>query len=91
MPRVLTSSVRVEDQAWRWAALEPRHLQSIRDQAALHVRLHASAHHLTTEQVNHSGQVQLALVGGNVGDVTRPDLVGGHRGEVALHQVRRNG
>jgi hypothetical protein len=55
---------------------EPRHLQSIRHQAALHVRLHAPAHHLSAEQVNHSCQVQPSLVGGDVRDVARPDLIG---------------
>ena len=31
------------------------------------------------------------LVGGDIGDVSCPDLVRGCRGEVALYQVRRNG
>ena len=55
------------------------------------MRLHAPSHHLAAEQVNDRSQVQPALVGGDIGDVTRPNLIGGCRGEVALYQVRRNG
>ena len=73
---VLAAPVRVEDQSERWLAPEPRHAQSIRDQTGLHVRLHAPAHHLLAEEVDHGSQVQPAFTGGDVGDVAAPDPVG---------------
>ena len=85
MPAVLATSVRMKDKARLRVTPEPRHLQRVCHQAALHVRLHAPAHHLAAEQVNDRGQVQLALVGDDIGDVARPDLVGGCRAEVALY------
>lgn len=60
-------------------------------QAALHMRLHAPGHYLSTEQANDGGQVQPALIGGGVDDVSRPNLMGRSRGEVALQQVRGDG
>ncbi len=44
-------------------APEPRHAQRIGDQAGLHVRLHAPAHHLAAEQVDDRCQIQPAFVG----------------------------
>jgi hypothetical protein len=38
------------------------------------VWLHAPAHHLAAEQVQHHGQVQPAFIGGNIGDVSVGDL-----------------
>lgn len=73
---ILAAPVRMEDQAWLGMPSEPRHAQCIGDQAGLYVRLHALSHHLATEQVDHCSQVQSAFVGGDVGDVTFPDLVG---------------
>ena len=63
---ILAAPVRVEDQAWRGMAPEPGHAQCVCHQTGLHVRLHAPAHHLATEQVDHAGQVQPAFVGGDV-------------------------
>ena len=54
------------------------------------MRPHAPAHHLAAEQVQHRGQVQSALVGGDVGDVVAPDLIGRLGREVALQQVWGN-
>jgi len=54
------------------------------------VCLHAPAPNLATEQVQHHGQVQPALVGRDICDVTRPYLIGGTGSEVALQQVRCN-
>ena len=88
---VLAAPVRVEDQSGRWLAPEPRHAQGIRDQAGLHVRLHAPAHHLAADQVDHGGQVQPAIAGGDIGDVAGPDPVGRIHRELAVEQVGRNG
>lgn len=42
-------------------------------------------------QVDHGGQVQLALGRGDLGDVADPLVVGRRRGEVATHQVQELG
>ena len=90
MPATLALPVRMEDETFVRAASEPRNVECIRYQAALHVGLHAPALHLTAEQVNDGGQIHPTLVvSRDVGDVTRPDLIGCGPGEVALQQVRR--
>ena len=62
---VLTAPIAVEQQrAWGGTPLLPGHLQCIDDQAALHMRLQAPAHHAPAEQVDDDGQKQPALVGG---------------------------
>ena len=71
-------------------APEPSYLQSVDDQVAPHIRLHRPAHNPATEQINHYGQKQPALLGSNVGDVTSPRLVGRGWGEVAIQKVRGN-
>jgi hypothetical protein len=81
------ATVRTEDQARPGLTPEPRHSQRIRHQAGLHVRLHAPAHHQAAEQVDHHGQVQPALVGGDVGDVAAPDPVRSLGREVPGQQV----
>ena len=75
MPAILAATVRMEDESRCRVTPEPCHLQSVRHQAALHVRLHAPAHYLTAEEVNDGGQVQPPLIGGDIRDVARPDLV----------------
>ena len=55
------------------------------------MRLHTPAHHLPAKQIQNHGQIQPTLVGRDVGDVTRPHLVGCLSSEVALQQVRCNG
>ena len=80
--------VAVEYQTGWWPATPPRHGQRVLDQAGLHVRLQAPAHHLAAKQVDDGGQVQPAFVGLDVGDVATPELVGSFRVEAPLHQVR---
>ena len=55
------------------------------------MRLHTPAHHLPAKQIQNHGQIQPTLVGRDVGDVTRPHLIGGCCREVALQQVLGNG
>ena len=70
MTAILAAPVAVEYQT-KWRASAPlRHGQCVLDQARLHMRLQAPAHHLTAEQVNDRSQVQPALAGLDVGDVT---------------------
>ncbi len=84
---ILAAPVAVEYQTRRRAPPPPRHGQRVLDQTGLHVRLQAPAHHLAAEQVDDRSQVQPALVGGDVGDVATPQVVGDLRVEAPLHQV----
>ena len=88
MAAILAAPVAVEYQTGWWPATPPRHGQRVLDQAGLHVRLQAPAHHLAAKQVDDGGQVQPAFVGLDVGDVATPELVGSFRVEAPLHQVR---
>ena len=77
----------MEDHPLTRAAPEPGHPQGVLDQAGLHVWRHTPAHHLAAEQVNDRGQVQPPLIGGDIGDVSTPELIRRLRGEPALHQI----
>lgn len=57
---ILTAPIRVEDQTRFGMTPEPSHVQCILDRAGPHVRAHAPADHLVTEQVDHGGQIQPA-------------------------------
>ena len=59
----------MEYQTGWWPATPPRHGQRVLDQAGLHVRLQAPAHHLAAKQVDDGGQVQPAFVGLDVNEV----------------------
>lgn len=50
---------------------------------------HGVADHFPVGQVDRRGQVQSALTGGQVGDVTDEPLPGRSRGELPAYQVRR--
>ena len=54
------------------------------------MRLQAPAHHLTAVQIQDYGQVQPALVGGDVGDVAAPQRIGSLRRKASLHQIGGN-
>jgi hypothetical protein len=56
---VLASPVAVKDQAWLGLAPESSHGQGVFDQARLHVRLKAPAHHLAAEEIDHRSQIHL--------------------------------
>ena len=79
---VLAAAIAMKDQlvVSIWTALEPGHLQGVDDQVAPHIGLHRPAHHTATEQIDHYGQKQPAFLGGNVGDVAGPRLVGRGQG-----------
>ncbi len=76
MAAILAAPVAMEYQTGWWPATPSRHGQRVLDQAGLHVRLQAPAHHVAAEQVDDGGQVQPAFVGLDVGDVATPELVG---------------
>lgn len=54
----------MEKEAWNRGAPEPRHLQRIRHQATLHLKVHAPAHNLSAEQIIHRCQVSSTFLGG---------------------------
>lgn len=91
MAAILASPIRMKDQPRLWPTPEPRHAQRNRHDAGLHVLSHALTHQLATEQIKHCRQIQPTLIGGDVGDVAAPHLVGRLGREVAHQQVRRNG
>jgi hypothetical protein len=63
-------------------------LDRVADQFGAHVLGHRVAEHLPVEQIERGGQVQPALLGGQIGDVTDQPLTRRLRGEVAPDQVR---
>jgi hypothetical protein len=48
------------------------------------------ANHLPVELIQNHGQIPPTLVGREIGDITRPHLIGGGSREVSLQQVRGN-
>lgn len=70
-------------------SMKPGHLQSVDDRVAPHIRLHRLAHHASTEQIDHDGQKQAALLGGNVGDITSPPMVARSRAKAAIQSGLR--
>jgi len=81
----------MEDQARFRVPPELRHTQRIGHQAGLHVGSHAPADNVSAMQVDHGGQIEPTLIGGDVGNVTAPYGVGLLRLEVAIQQIGRNG
>ena len=72
-------------------APEPRHAQCVHHKAGLHVRLHAPAHYLAAEQIDHADQKQPAFCGSDVDDVAAPNAIWSARREVPGQQVLRIG
>jgi hypothetical protein len=70
------------------APLGGRHGQGVQDERGLEVRGHRPADDAAAEGIEHHGEVQEARPRRHVGDVGHPELVGGGRGEVALHEIR---
>jgi len=88
----LAAAIAVKDQPGLLggAALEPGHAHGIDDDVARHVFAQRPAHHLAAEQVDHHGQKEPALVGGDVGNIARPDLVRLAYGELPIEQIGRD-
>ena len=63
------------DQPGRWSPACERHLQRVDDQRGAHVGGHRPADDLTRERVLDGGEVQPALAGPQVGDVSDPQHV----------------
>jgi len=86
---VLTSAIRVEDQAGRRMPPEPGHPQGIHSQRPRHALAHCKADHLPVEQIDHHGKIEPAFIGPDVGNVACPDLVRRIHGEVARQHAAR--
>ena len=69
-------------------ALGNGHVECVQDQFGAQVLGHRPAHHPTRERVQDHREVQPALAGALLGDVSNPQPVRPGRHEVALHQVR---
>ena len=74
---VLHAPVRMEEEIGRGIAVEDGHGQGLEDQGGAEGFAHGPAHDLAAVKVEDGGQVKPADLGGDVGDVGDPDLVGG--------------
>ena len=91
MAGVLAAPVGVVHQPRCRTLPEPGHGQRIRYDVRRHARLLRPANNFAVEQIEHDGQVEPALMGPQVGDIRRPDLIGCRRHEVSGEQVLRHG
>ena len=77
---VLAAAVGVEDQFGSRLAMSKRHAPGREDQLGVDVLVHGPADDPTAVDIHDAGQVEPALLGGDVGDVPDPDLIGSARG-----------
>jgi len=85
---VLSSLIRVMNDALRWSSLLERHLQCRRDQLGSQVILHRPADDPSTPGIEHHCQVEKAVRGGrNIGDVGHPKLIRTRGCEVTVDQI----
>src|ERR1017187_5998565 len=89
---VLAATIAVEDQPCllAWIAFEPRHLQSIDHQVALHIWPHRPAHHFPAEQIDYYRKKQPTFVGRDIRQISNPRLVGRGHDELAIEHIRRD-
>jgi hypothetical protein len=85
----LAALVGVVDHAWARCAGEHGHLEGLDHQFGPHVVGHGPAHDPSAVGVDHDGQIEPALPGAVLGDVSDPQSVRPVRGEVTLDKVRR--
>jgi hypothetical protein len=86
----LRAVVGVVNQPGLRAPARDGHLERPLDELKAHVGEHAPADDQAAEAVDHRGEVQPPLPGGQVGDVRAPQAVRRRGIEVALDQVGRN-
>ncbi len=70
--RVLNAAIGMHDQTWRRLAAPVGHRQGVADELCFHPLAHRPADNLATAQIEDAGQVEPALVGGDVGEVGKP-------------------
>ena len=74
---VLDTPVCVEEQSgWR-SAMQGRHGEGCQDKCGIDCRAHGPANDSAAVEIQDTGEIEPALGGGDVGDVSDPDLVGG--------------
>jgi len=81
------AAVGVEDRAGADQAAAVSQLDGVADEFGAHVRRHGVPDDFPVEQVDRGGQIQPALGGGQVGDVTDRPQARRRGGEVAADQV----
>jgi hypothetical protein len=85
----LAAAIGMEDHATDVTAAGGRcHVQRGHDQVRVVVGTHRVAEQAPGEQVDHRGEVELALLGDDLRHVARPDEIGFLGGEVPLDEVR---
>jgi hypothetical protein len=87
MAPVLIALIRMHHHLARRFASPDGHEQRVDRQLPGHAFPHRPAHHLAREQIEHDGQIQPPLVGADLGNVGRPDLVRLSRFELAIQVV----
>lgn len=65
------------------------HVEGSDDQVRTQRPRHRPAHNPAAEDVDHGGQIEEALPGRQIGDVSHPQAVGCVGGEAALDQIGR--
>jgi hypothetical protein len=71
------------EQPWRRLAMSQSHLESAGSEAGIEIILHGPADNLAAVKIHDAGEVEKALGGAQVSDVTDPDLIdGGGRGSL---------
>jgi putative transposase len=71
----LTALIRMDDHRILWLSAPNRHRQCVQHQARLHACAHAPANDRTRVQIQHSSQIQPALMRSDVGDIRYPRVV----------------
>ena len=84
---ILASTVTMHDNTSWLLAPEQRHLQGIADQLCRHALGHCPADNTTRIKIQYHCQIQPALVGPEVGNITGPLLVWGSGAEVLCQQI----
>ena len=84
---VLAALVGMVDQPAPWTPARERHLEGVDDERRAHVGRHRPADDQPGVGVLHRGEVQPALAGAQVGDVSNPQHVRPRRREVTLDQI----
>ena len=88
---ILASTVCMVDAVFGRLAKSHGHVQCPDGQIALHAVADSPADHTTRVQIQYDSEIQPALIGPDVGDITRPLLVGCRRREVSVQQIGGNG
>ena len=87
---ILAATVRMMDESPLGLSCVDRHPQGSQNNAPAHPAAHQPAHDATGIEIRHNGQIQPALMGGDIRNVGSPAPIGSIRREVLLQQVLRH-